>query len=70
MAKTTDRFDVSKAIFFERLMKSWEKMPEKRFGQLIVEALDGSAAFLVITLRNIEDTQLAEEIERYVLRGD
>lgn len=68
---TTDKHDVSRAIFLERLLKSWEKAPEMRLGQLIIEALSAEPMelepFIVITLRHIPDSQLAEAIERYVL---
>lgn len=73
MASTTDKHDVSRAIFLERLLKSWEKAPEMRLGQLIMEALVGGEPskgvepFVLVTLRHIEDSQLAEAIERYVL---
>jgi hypothetical protein len=70
---TTDKHDVGKAIFLERLLKAWEKAPDMRLGQLIIESLvgekniKGAEAFMIITLRHLEDSQLAEAIERYVL---
>ena len=65
---TTDRLDVGRAVFLERVLRAWEKTPPgTRFGQLLVEALDGSDSFLTVALRGVEDAQLAEAIERYVL---
>jgi len=71
---TTDKHDVGKAIFLERLLRAWEKAPpETKFGQLLVESLvgdkniRGAEAFLIITLRHLEDSELAEAVERHVL---
>lgn len=73
MPQSTDRFDATRALFLDRLVKSMKKAPGMRLGQLIVEALSGTPApegvepFVVVTLRHIEDAQLAEAIERYLM---
>ena len=58
-----------RALFLERLAKAWDKSPDMRMGQLLVEALGMQGPFDVLALRTIDDSQLAEAIERFVLTG-
>jgi hypothetical protein len=69
VAETTEKTDVRRALFLERLIKSWDKTPTSRLGELIAKALDMSTAFDVHVLENIDDVDLVERIERYVLTG-
>jgi hypothetical protein len=55
-----------RALVLERLLRSWDKEPKKRLGQLIVEALNIDGYFDIILLRAIPDDQLLEAIERYL----
>jgi hypothetical protein len=66
---STDKFDMRRALFLERLAKAWDKEPDMRMGHLLVEALGMQGPFDVLSLRTIEDSQLVEAIERYVLTG-
>lgn len=50
----------------ERLLRSWDKAPEKRLGQLIAEALYVDGYYDSILLRGIPDNQLLEAIERHL----
>lgn len=67
---STDKFDMRRALFLERLVKAWDKAPDMRMGQLLVEALGMQGPFDVLSLRTLEDMQLAEAIERFVLTGN
>lgn len=69
MAETTERVDVRRALFFERLIRAWDKTITPRLGALIVEALDLETPFDIEVLKQISDTDLVEKIERYVLIG-
>jgi hypothetical protein len=59
--------DMRRALMLDRLLRSWNKVPEKRLGQLIVDGLDMDTLFDVMLLRSIPDHELLDAIERYVL---
>jgi hypothetical protein len=63
---STQKHDLRRALTVERLLRSWDKAPTKRLGQLIVEAMDMDGYFDVILLRGIPDDQLLETIERHL----
>jgi hypothetical protein len=68
--QTTERLEVRRALFLERLIRVWDKVPTLRIGELIVLSLDmaaGSAVFDIEVLKNIDDVDLVERIERWVL---
>lgn len=69
MAETTEKMDVRRALFLERLIKAWDKTPSSRLGELVSKSLEMSTAFDVHVLENIDDLDLVERIERYVLTG-
>jgi hypothetical protein len=69
MTDTTEKFDTRRAIFLERLIRAWDKVPGQRLGQIIVESLEMVTPFDVLALRGIDDKDLMEKIERYVLTG-
>ena len=64
---TTDKYDVRRALVLERLIRAWDKRPSMRLGCLVVEALEMSTPFDVLVLRGIDDMDLVEKLERYVL---
>jgi hypothetical protein len=71
---STLRNDTRRAVALGRIATAWDKKPELRFGQLLVLALqaDNESPIFEVTVDTIErmdDTQLAELIERYVLLG-
>jgi hypothetical protein len=69
--QTTEKFDVRRALFLSRLVRVWDKVPSLRLGELITLALDMNAAsggFDIEVLRNINDMELVERIERWVLQ--
>lgn len=70
MAETTERFDTKRALFLERLIRAWDKMPKARLGELITSALNLSTLFDIEYLRHVDDVKLVEAIERFVLTGD
>ena len=70
MAETTEKFDTRRALFLERLIRAWDKMPKARLGELISKSLDLSTLFDIMYLSNIDDVKLVEAIERFVLTGD
>jgi hypothetical protein len=47
-------------------MRSWDKAPTKRLGELIAECLDMQNVFDIRTLREISDANLVEAIERHL----
>jgi hypothetical protein len=53
--------ELHRALILERLLRSWDKVPTKRLGQLIVESMGYSDL-----LRGIPDDQLLETIERHL----
>jgi hypothetical protein len=63
---STDKHDMRRALCLDRFLQSWDKVPDKKLGQLIVEGLDMQGAFDISVLRNIEDTDLLEAIERHL----
>jgi hypothetical protein len=70
MAETTERTDVRRALFLERLIKAWDKAPSLRLGELIVVALSMEGALDIRLLQDMTDTDLVEKIERHVLLGE
>jgi hypothetical protein len=67
--QTTERLDVRRALFLERLVRIWDEHPDRRLGEIIVLALDMSGTFDVEVLRNVDDMSLAERIERWAMRN-
>ena len=71
---STQRSDTRKALSLERLLRSWEKVPEMTLGQLIAEAAKEEVLRIAWTrgveelLKEKDDTALAEMVERYVMR--
>ncbi len=68
--QTTEKLDVRRALFLDRLVRVWDKVPTMRLGELVALALDMNAAhggFDIEVLRNIDDMDLVERIERWVL---
>jgi hypothetical protein len=66
--KATQPFDPHRIVILERLAKAWEKQPDMRLGQLLIEAL----AYQHITpetLRTLDDRRLCELVEHFVLLG-
>jgi hypothetical protein len=57
-----------RVVILERLGKAWDKMPELRIGQLVLEALE-CANMRPEILRTLDDKRLAEIVEHYVLLG-
>jgi hypothetical protein len=69
--QTTEKLDVRRALFLERLVRVWDKVPSLRLGELITLALDMNATsggFDIEVLKNIDDMELVERIERLVLQ--
>ena len=69
--QTTEKLDVRRALFLERLVRVWDKVPSLRLGELITLALDMNATsggFDIEVLKNIDDMELVERIERWVLQ--
>ena len=69
--QTTEKFDVRRALFLSRLVRVWDKVPTVRLGELIALALDmnsASGGFDIEVLKNIDDVDLVERIERWVLQ--
>ncbi len=73
---STQRSDVGRAVFFERLLKAWEKRGDLSWGEFLVgimglpalerlERLD-----LLARLARMSDTEFAEAAERFALLGD
>lgn len=61
-------FDPHRALVLERLCKSWDKVPEMKFGELITDAL----AYMHMapsTLGRLDDERLAEIVEHYLMYG-
>jgi hypothetical protein len=70
--QTTEKFDVRRALFLSRLVRVWDKVPSLRLGELITLALDMNAAsggFDIEVLKNIDDMELVERIERWAMRN-
>lgn len=70
----TLRNDTSIAVFLSRLAKGMEKRPDLTFGQLMYESLQDHAGHdqpldVAINMRRLSDNQIAEAVERYVLKG-
>lgn len=68
--QTTEKFDVRRALFLSRLVRVWDKVPTMRLGELVALTLDMNAThggFDIEVLRNIDDMDLVERIERWVL---
>ena len=70
----TLRNDTSIAVFCSRLAKCIEKRPDLTFGQLVYESLQGHVGHdqpveVAVNLRRMTDTQFAEALERYALKG-
>ena len=69
--QTTEKLDVRRALFLERLVRVWDKVPSLRLGELITLALDMNATsggFDIEVLKNIDDMELVERIERWALQ--
>lgn len=71
---STLRNDISAALFLERIAKSWDKRRDLTLGQLLYESLQDHVGHdvpldVAVNLRRLTDTQIAEAIERFVLRG-
>lgn len=68
---STLKNDTSKALFLERVAKSWDKVPNMSFGELLTFAI--AHHIMTVELPSIEilakysNKELAEVIERYVL---
>jgi hypothetical protein len=63
---STHKHNLHRALALERLLRSWDKAPEKRLGQLIVDGLGMDTMFDVLLLRSIPDEELLEAIERHL----
>jgi len=63
---STDKHDMRPALFLDRLGRSLDKVPDRRLGQIIADALDMQTLFDITALRNIENTDLLEAIERHL----
>jgi len=69
--QTTEKFDVRRALFLSRLVRVWDKVPSLRLGELIALSLDmnaSSGSFDIEVLKNIDDMELVERIERWALQ--
>jgi len=71
---STLKNDISAALFLERIARSWDKRRDLTLGQLLYEALQEQFATdqpveVAVNLRRLTDTQVAEAIERFVLRS-
>jgi hypothetical protein len=67
---TTLKTTTGGAIFLERIARAWDKRDDLTFGQLIYESLVGDHPLdAAINLRRLDDRQIAEAVERFVLRG-
>jgi hypothetical protein len=67
--KPSGRFEnPHRVVILERIGKSWDKMPDLRLGELVLEAL-GCQNMTPEVLRTIDDKRLAGIIEHYVLLG-
>jgi len=77
---STLRNDTRAAVFLERLAKAWDKRGDLTFGQLLYEALGDMPVTseehdeltqqlldVALKLRRLDNNQLAEEVERFVL---
>jgi hypothetical protein len=65
---STTRFDPHRVVVLERLSKAWDKAPEMRLGEMLLEALEAMNMTPEV-LRTLDDKRLAELVERYVLVG-
>jgi hypothetical protein len=68
--QTTEKFDVRRALFLSRLVRVWDKVPSLRLGELVALSLDmnaSSGGFDIEVLKNIDDMELVERIERWAL---
>lgn len=65
--QTTEKLDVRRALFLERLVRVWDKVPNLRLGELIVLSFDMTGVFDIEVLKNIDDVDLVERIERWAL---
>lgn len=68
MPTTTEKFDPKKAIFLERILKSWEASPDMRFGELLYRSLSEHLD-IGETLYRIEDGALATAAEKLIMKG-
>lgn len=62
------KFDASRALILERLMKCWDKLPEMKLGELICDSL----AYQHMTpnfIGRLDDSRLVEIVEYYVMFG-
>lgn len=71
---STLRNDNTVAVFLDRLCRSMLKKPDLTFGQLLYEALQDqigadSPVEVAVNMRRLTDVQLAEAVERYVLKS-
>ena len=65
---STLRNDTRRAVLLARIATSWDKRPGLTLGQLLREALRGMPGIEKIEdLASLDDAQIAEAIERFVL---
>ena len=57
-----------KRAVIERILAAWERAPEIRFGQLLVNANNASTSASAVALFYAEDEALAEAVERFAPR--
>lgn len=67
--QTTERLDVRRALFLERLVRVWDEHPDRRLGEIIVLAVGIEGVFDIEVLKHIDDVSLAERIERWGMRN-
>ena len=66
---STERNDVSGALFFDRLLRSHLKRPDLTFGQLVCASLahpTGQPIEAAVNLQRMTDEEVAQAIERFV----
>jgi hypothetical protein len=61
---STARNDNRRALILERLAKAWDKVPAFRLGELVFMSLSNAQ---IINLMFLDDSEIVEAIERYVL---
>lgn len=63
---STLRNDTRRALFLERLAKSWDKRGDLSFGELLAASLPPPVLSHIVQL---DDVAIAEAVERFVLLG-
>jgi hypothetical protein len=71
---STQRNDTSVAVFLDHVAKCMLKKPKMTFGQLLYAALQDTPGHdqpldVAINLRRLTDTQIAEALSRFALKG-